>query len=156
MEYISAATAEDRPPEADACVFCEIQSPGDDRSRLLVFRGQRTQVVLNRYPYNNGHLLVMPRAHLGHFDDLDAETFAELNELVHRSVKVLERAMRPDGMNIGVNLGRVAGAGMPGHLHYHLVPRWNGDTNFMAVTGLSKVISQHLLETWDQLHPLFG
>ena len=155
MEYISSATSEGCPQEL-VCVFCRMLSPGDDRSRLLVHRAERTMVVLNRFPYNNGHLLVMPQAHLGHFDALDPETFAELHRMMHKAVHVLEQAMRPDGLNIGVNLGRVAGAGIPGHLHYHLVPRWNGDTNFMPVTGLAKVISQHLLDTYDQLKPLFA
>ncbi|OGQ89078.1 MAG: hypothetical protein A2289_25375 [Deltaproteobacteria bacterium RIFOXYA12_FULL_58_15] len=154
MEYILSSTAQEAP--TSECIFCDMQSAGDDRSRLLVYRGERTMAVLNKFPYNNGHLLVMPKAHVSHYNGLDEATFAELHQLLHKATNVLEESMRCHGMNIGLNYGQVAGAGIPGHMHYHLVPRWNGDTNFMAVTGMSKVISQHLLDTYDQLKPLFA
>lgn len=154
MEYIAASV---EPQKADeTCVFCDMLNPGDDRSRLLLHKKKHTMVVINRFPYNNGHLLIMPKAHVGHYDELDQTTFRELHDLLHETTNVVQKAFHPDGMNIGLNFGRVAGAGIPGHMHYHLVPRWNGDTNFMAVTGLAKVISQHLLETYDQLKPLFA
>jgi len=152
MAYITGPSTD---TNAESCVFCEVRSEGNDRSRLVLCRWPRTLVVMNKYPYNNGHLLIMPKTHVGRFDDLDRETFAELHELLKRSVGVLETGLAPDGMNIGLNFGKVAGAGIPGHLHYHVVPRWIGDTNFMPITGLTKVISEHLLETYDQLQPLF-
>jgi ATP adenylyltransferase len=137
------------------CVFCDAARPGDDRERLVVYRSPRAMVVLNRFPYNNGHLLVMPVGHIDRLDRLDAETFAEVHELVKRSIGVLEQVLRPEALNLGMNLGKTAGAGIAGHLHYHLVPRWDGDTNFMPVVGETKVISQHILETYDTLKPGF-
>lgn len=150
-EYITQSVKK----KPDSCVFCDIQAPGDDRARLVVHRGEHSLVVLNRYPYNNGHLLVMPNAHIGRFEALDEAAFLDLHTLVVRSIQVLEAAMQPQGINLGMNLGTVAGAGIPDHMHYHLVPRWGGDTNFMPVVGETKVISQHVLDTYDRLKPHF-
>lgn len=108
-------------------------------------------MVLNRFPYNNGHLLIAPRAHKGQLDQLDAEEILETQENLRRMVRVLNRVMHADGYNIGLNLGRVAGAGLPGHLHWHLVPRWHGDTNFMPVVADVKVIVQSLDALYDLL-----
>ncbi len=108
-------------------------------------------MVMNRYPYNSGHLLVMPRAHVGRLDELDEPSFLHLNALLVRAIQVVERALAPQGINLGMNLGQAAGAGVPRHLHYHVVPRWTGDTNFMPVTGETKVISQDLFATYDLL-----
>lgn len=141
--------------EPDACVFCEMQKPGDDRERLVLWRGRGVFVVMNRYPYNNGHLLVLPTAHHSHFRELQAETFLELHQTLARGAEILEQVMQCQAINLGMNLGRAAGAGIPGHMHYHLVPRWNGDTNFMPVIGETKVISQHLMTTYDLLAPRF-
>ncbi len=149
-EYITKPSGAPEP-----CVFCGMQTPGDDRERLVLWRGPLTFVVMNKFPYNNGHLLVLPNAHLGGFEALDPDTFAALHETLALAVSAVQKALAPDGMNIGANLGRVAGAGIPGHLHYHVVPRWNGDTNFMPVIGETKVISQHLLATYDRLKPAF-
>src|SRR5207342_2532225 len=109
----------------------------------------RSAVVLNRFPYNNGHLLVAPLAHKGRLDELDTTELLELQETLRRMIGVLDQAMTPDGYNVGLNLGRVAGAGLPGHLHWHIVPRWNGDTNFMSVLGAIDVIPQSLDALWE-------
>ena len=152
MEYIKDSV-QVRPK---TCIFCDLLAPGDDdRTRLVLYRGERAAVLMNKFPYNNGHLLVMPRAHAGHLDKLDRETFLDLHDLVHQAINVLERALKPHGLNVGMNLGLEAGAGIPDHMHYHVVPRWSGDTNFMPVIAETKVISQHLLATYDELKPFF-
>lgn len=139
-----------------SCVFCAIAAPGgDDRERLVLLRDQHSFVVLNKYPYNNGHLLVLPRAHAAHFGELDRDAFCGLNDLLAFSIEALRAGLAPHGINLGMNIGKSAGAGIPSHLHYHLVPRWDGDTNFMSVVGETKVISQHILETYDALKPYF-
>lgn len=122
-----------------------------DRENLVVARGPRTVTVLNRYPYNNGHLLVAPLRHQGRLDELDAETSAELQSEITRLIGLIERLMNPQGFNVGLNLGRVAGAGLPGHLHWHIVPRWNGDTNFMPVLTDVRIISQSLDALYELL-----
>jgi ATP adenylyltransferase len=152
MEYIKDSV-QVRPK---TCIFCGLLAPGDDRTRLVLHRGTRVAVLMNKYPYNNGHLLVMPQAHVGHLDGLDRDAFTELHETVHRAVKALEKALKPHGINLGMNLGLEAGAGIPDHMHYHIVPRWSGDTNFMPVIAETKVISQHLLGTYDELKPFFS
>jgi ATP adenylyltransferase len=133
------------------CFLCHAAPTGDDRSRLIVDRGVHTVTLLNRYPYNNGHLLVAPHRHLARLDELENDLQLEVSQTVARMVTVLEKALQPQGFNIGVNLGRAAGAGVPGHLHWHIVPRWVGDTNFMPVLGETKVISEHLHETYRKL-----
>jgi len=107
--------------------------------------------LLNRYPYNNGHLLVSPNRHVGRLDEMTSQELLDVNEWLSRLVSLLETKMKPDGFNIGVNLGKVAGAGLPGHVHWHIVPRWNGDTNFMPVVGDVKVIVQSLDALYDLL-----
>lgn len=133
-------------PGADpTCFLCrDAASPADDDRNLVVARGPTTVVVLNRYPYNNGHVLVAPARHWGRLDELDAATHLELMQTTARIVGILERGMNAEGFNVGLNLGRVAGAGLPGHLHWHVVPRWNGDVNFMPVFAGVKVIPQSL------------
>lgn len=141
-------------PDADAdCFLCQAAAAdgSTDLSRLIVGRTERTLAVLNRYPYNNGHLLVAPKRHVGRLDLLTPEERAELLESVTSWVNRLEKAMNADGFNVGLNLGRVAGAGLPGHLHWHIVPRWNGDTNFMTTVGSAKVIPQSMEELWKIL-----
>jgi ATP adenylyltransferase len=122
-----------------------------DRENLIAHRGARSVVVLNRFPYNNGHLLVAPNAHKGRLEELESGELLDLMEMVRRMVAVLQELITPDGFNIGLNLGRTAGAGLPGHLHWHIVPRWNGDTNFMPVLADAKVISQSLDSLWEML-----
>jgi len=151
MTYI----ARDSSARTELCVFCEAAKTGDDRERLVLYRSRHSFVIMNRYPYNNGHLLVMPQGHIDRLDLLDAAAFADLHQLVKQSLGVLEKILEPEALNLGMNLGKSAGAGIAGHLHYHLVPRWDGDTNFMPVIGETKVISQHILETYDCLKPGF-
>jgi ATP adenylyltransferase len=110
-------------------------------------------VVLNRFPYNNGHLLIAPKAHKGRLDELTTEETLDLQQTLTRMVDVLERLMKPEGFNVGLNLGKAAGAGLPGHLHWHVVPRWNGDTNFMPVLADTRVIAQSLDALYDLLAP---
>jgi ATP adenylyltransferase len=122
-----------------------------DRANLIVERGERTVVLLNRYPYNNGHLLVSPRHHVARLNQLTPQDHQDINLLLSRMVDRLEQLIKPDGFNIGINLGQVAGAGLPGHIHWHIVPRWNGDTNFMPVVSDTKVIVQSLESLYDML-----
>ena len=111
--------------------------------------------MMNRFPYNNGHLMVAPAAHVGSLTDLDDEQSLQLMRALRRSLTVLEETLKPEGFNAGVNLGKVAGAGIPDHVHMHVVPRWNGDTNFMPVLAETKVINQHLASSWAQLNRAF-
>jgi ATP adenylyltransferase len=143
----------DRPDPG--CVFCTKPAATEDRENLILHRGNRCFVVMNLYPYNNGHLLIIPFAHVADICAIDTETSAEVWDLVCVSKKALTNAFHPDGFNIGINQGRSAGAGIDMHMHVHIVPRWNGDTNFMPVTGEVKVISQALHETYDALLPIF-
>jgi ATP adenylyltransferase len=132
-------------PPRKTCFFCEYaKSPGRDRDNLVLLRGRDCFVLMNRFPYNNGHLMVAPLSHAGDLGKLKPGARREMFDLLVAAQKGLDRALRPDGYNIGINLGRVAGAGVPGHVHVHVVPRWNGDTNFMPVLGLTKVIPEAL------------
>jgi ATP adenylyltransferase len=148
LAYISKDPAA---KDGDECFLCRGLVANDDRRNLIVTRSELAAVVLNKYPYNNGHLLIAPKAHKGRLDELTSEESLELQLLIRRMVQAIERIMRPDGFNIGLNLGRVAGAGLPGHLHWHVVPRWNGDTNFMPVVADVRVISQSLEAFYDLL-----
>ncbi len=140
---------------ADECFLCTIPTEYDDRGNLLLLRAERVFVVLNRYPYNTGHLMIAPYEHTGDLASLEAPIADELLRVTQRSVDVLRRAYRPEGFNVGMNLGRVAGAGLPDHLHVHVVPRWTGDTNFMPVVAQTKVLPESLDQTYDRLEPLF-
>jgi ATP adenylyltransferase len=137
----------------ERCFLCAGLAASDDRTNLIALRLPLSAVVLNRFPYNNGHLLIAPRAHKGRLTDLTDDELLELQHALQRLVLVLDDVLRPDGYNIGLNLGRVAGAGLPGHLHWHVVPRWHGDTNFMPVVADVKVISQSLEALYDLLAP---
>jgi ATP adenylyltransferase len=147
-----AYIARDAPPQdGDECFICRGLAESDDRKNLVVLRTDLSAVLLNRFPYNNGHLLIAPKAHKGRLDELTADETLDLQQALTRMVQLLERAMRPEGFNVGLNLGKVAGAGLPGHLHWHVVPRWNGDTNFMPVLGDVRVIAQSLEALYDLL-----
>jgi ATP adenylyltransferase len=148
---LSYVAAPKRPTATEPCFICDGLAAADDRANLIALRTPRSVVVINRFPYNNGHLLVAPRAHNGRLDELTADELLETMETLRRMVSVLDGLMRPDGYNIGLNLGRSAGAGLPGHLHWHIVPRWDGDTNFMPVLGDVKVIVQSLDSLWELL-----
>ena len=142
-------------PKADTCIFCDALRM-DPQEGGVLFRGERCFVMLNKYPYINGHLLISPHRHVSQLEDLDPEETAELMETVRESVQRLKKAYCPDGLNLGMNLGRVAGAGVEEHLHFHLLPRWNGDNNFMTVLAETRVISESLADTWGTLLPFFG
>ncbi len=150
-EFIEAATNE----RAEGCFLCELPKSGDDRRSLIVHRAERTFVILNRYPYNSGHLMVAPYVHTGDLAQLDPEIAAELMHTTQRAVGALSRVYQPDAFNAGMNLGKPAGAGVPDHLHVHVVPRWNGDTNFMPVLAETKVLPETLDQTYARLQPAF-
>lgn len=135
----------------DRCFICRGVEEANDRDHLIALRTPLCAVVLNRFPYNNGHLLVAPKAHKAGLDDLQPHELLELMETVRHMTRLLGELLKPEGFNIGLNLGKVAGAGLPGHLHWHIVPRWNGDTNFMPVLGETKVIAQSLEALWTLL-----
>lgn len=145
---LSYITAPKRPGADDSCFLCQGLAEQDDGRNLIALRTPTSVVMLNRFPYNNGHLLVAPRAHKGKLEELDTTELLETMQTLRRMVAILDDLLHPDGYNIGLNLGRVAGAGLPGHLHWHIVPRWHGDTNFMPVLGDVKVISQSLASLW--------
>jgi ATP adenylyltransferase len=144
LEYLTA-------PEAEGCVFCHAKECDDDRESLVLLRGERAYVILNRFPYNNGHFMVVPYAHVPSLEDLDAATLTEMMLLLNRGLAALRQLMQPDGFNVGANLGRAAGAGIEEHVHIHAVPRWTGDTNFMPVVGAMRVVPQTWLQTYDEL-----
>jgi ATP adenylyltransferase len=148
LSYVAAA----KPPSADdPCFICEGLSGSDDRRNLIAWRRPLSVVVLNRFPYNNGHLLIAPRAHKGRLEEFTTDEVLEVQDTLRHMVAVLDNRMHPDGYNIGLNLGRAAGAGLPGHLHWHIVPRWNGDTNFMSVLADTRVVVQSLDSLFDLL-----
>lgn len=138
----------------DGCIFCDLPAAGPERQRenLILGCGARAFVILNRYPYNNGHLMVVPRRHVADPALLPADEYRVVTELLRRVTTAIWQAMHADGVNVGMNLGRTAGAGIDQHCHYHAVPRWNGDTNFMPVLGEAKVISVSLEDSFAQLH----
>ena len=144
MDYIKSSKPE-------GCIFCDKPKQHDDRDSLILHRGQTCFVIMNFYPYNNGHLMVVPYRHISHLELLTVNEQTEMISLLTQSSKIIKTSMQPDGLNIGMNLGKIAGAGIDDHLHFHIVPRWNGDTNFMPVLGHTKVIAQALYETWDML-----
>ncbi len=133
------------------CFLCQCGAASDDRQRAVVRRSDHCLTLLNRYPYNNGHLLVAPRSHVGRLEQLTAAEQFELTQTIAQMVLLLEKVLQPHGFNIGLNLGRVAGAGLPDHLHWHIVPRWSGDTNFMPVVAGIRVIPQSLDALWEAL-----
>jgi ATP adenylyltransferase len=147
-QYIQESSA----PTGDdsGCFLCRGLAGEDDRANLIAWRRPSSVVVLNRYPYNNGHLLVAPLSHKGTLAELTEGELVEPLETVRRCIRVLDAMIRPQGYNVGLNLGRAAGAGLPGHLHWHIVPRWDGDTNFMPVLGGAKVIVESLHSFYDR------
>lgn len=139
-------------PDADPhCFMCQAAAARNDRQRGLLLRAPNCLVLLNRFPYNNGHLLVAPQRHLARPAEIDPAVHHEMTDTINRMVDLLGRTLRPHGFNVGLNLGIAAGAGLPGHLHWHIVPRWNGDTNFMPVVGGPHVIPQSLDALWEML-----
>ena len=141
--------------KSKGCIFCEAAASTNEEESLIVHRGRRVFVLLNRYPYTNGHLMVAPYDHLSRPSQSDADTLTELMATVARGEKILSETYRTDGLNIGANLGSAAGAGVEDHYHVHLGPRWSGDTNFMTVAGGVRVVPEDLLVTRRRLAPLF-
>ena len=153
MEYIQEA----RGDEEDGCVFCRVlELPDDDPEARILVRRTLGFVTLAKYPYNPGHLLILPIRHVGDLGELRAEESAEIDDLLKQGVRALRDESDPAGFNIGLNLGRTAGAGIPGHLHWHVVPRWAGDTNFMPVIGETRVLPELLAETYGRLRGRFA
>jgi ATP adenylyltransferase len=141
----------------EGCIFCELEKEKvDDQKSLLIDKGALTFTVLNLYPYNNGHLMIVPYRHTSEFTSLNNEESIECMEKLQLALKALKSAFKPDGFNVGLNLGKVSGAGIHEHIHFHIVPRWNGDTNFMPVLGKAKVISQDLLITKKKILASYG
>jgi ATP adenylyltransferase len=143
-------------PKQDECVFCTLPKQSDDRGNLIVHRGPQAFVILNKYPYCNGHLMVVPNRHTADYGALKAEELAAMNELSQHCVKALTGAYSPGGFNLGMNLGVAGGAGIKDHLHLHVVPRWVGDTNFLPVMSDTRSMPQYLLESYDALAPYFS
>ena len=150
MEYITKAIKEDK-----EYLFCRVLKQKASKDNLVVYTSKHSMVMMNRYPYNNGHLMVIPKKHTKNLDGLSKEQSNDLHETLRLAVKVVYHAYDPQGCNIGMNMGRAAGAGIDAHIHYHIVPRWNGDTNFMPIIGELKVISEHLLNTYDRIKRAF-
>jgi len=148
MEYILQEKKE-------GCVFCDTVHQDEDSDNLILVRGEHSFIIMNRYPYNNGHLMVAPYAHVDSPTKLPAEALNEMQQMVNICLEVLKESMHPDGFNVGMNLGASAGAGIKDHIHMHVVPRWTGDTNFMPVLGDTRVIVEGLQECYCKLQPLF-
>ena len=140
--------------ESKVCIFCAALDD-DDAAPLVLFRGPSCFVILNLFPYNNGHLMVVPNRHVASLGDTTADERVELMDLTRHAEAALTEAYAPHGMNMGINLGKPAGAGVPGHLHMHVVPRWGGDTNFMTVVGQTRVLPEELPATAEKLRPIF-
>ncbi len=137
----------------EGCFLCEALSAGPDKYRenLILKVSRRSFIILNKFPYNSGHLMIVPIKHTGSYHDLEGDTVLDMDLLLKLSLKALEKVFKPHGFNVGINMGRPAGAGLESHIHLHVVPRWSGDTNFMPVLGKTKVISQDLMSTYDRL-----
>ncbi len=140
---------EKTPANGDPCFICRGVAEREDRKNLIVYRSNLSVVILNRFPYNNGHLLVCPKTHQGQLEEQSVEELLDQQVVIRKLLGIIRKRMSPDGFNVGLNLGRAAGAGVPGHLHWHIVPRWNGDTNFMPVLTDTRVIVQSLDALYD-------
>ncbi len=138
------------------CIFCDKPHQNADRKMLILFRGEQSFIMMNLYPYNNGHLLISPFEHVDNSNDLSKECRGEIMELADRSMNIIKQVMKADGFNMGANIGASGGAGIEEHIHFHLVPRWFGDTNFMPIVAHTKVQVDGLLETYDKLKTHFG
>ena len=153
-QYIAKAAAD--AGGAESCIFCQALNGSDDAASLIVFRGRECFVILNRFPYTSGHVMIAPMAHLDELQKLPPGAAHELMDLAQRVEGILRRVYRPDGLNLGMNVGRAAGAGVAGHVHMHALPRWVGDTNFMTTTGESRVLPESLEQTWEKLRKEFS
>jgi ATP adenylyltransferase len=149
MEYIENSNRE------DGCIFCNAQEKEDSAENLIAFRGEHSFVILNRYPYTSGHLMVVPFDHKANLEELDSETRAEMMELTSRGMTVLRKIYSPQAFNMGANIGEAAGAGVKEHVHIHIVPRWAGDTNFMSVVAELRVLPEALEDTYERVRKGF-
>lgn len=148
LPYIESA----QPTEG--CIFVTLPAESDDRKNLILYRGERAFVIMNAFPYTNGHLMIAPYRHTANLADLDDAELLEINQLVAKCTKWIGEAYHPNGFNIGVNLGSAGGAGIPTHVHWHIVPRWEGDTNFITTVGDVRVLPQSLEESFDRLYQI--
>ncbi len=142
-------------PKPDECVFCIQDKKDEDRERLILFRGKYSFVIMNKFPYNTGHIMVTPYRHVYSLDELNTDELNEMMNTLSRCVSILKKVFKPHGINIGLNIGEAAGAGIEEHLHFHLVPRWKGDHSFMALFSETMVIPEHLISTYNKLRPYF-
>ena len=149
MAYIDGASKD------EGCIFCTLPRQSDLRAALVLAQTEQTVVMMNKYPYNNGHLLLAPKRHENDLARLPTDEFIDLNETLRRALEIVRAVLQPGGVNLGMNLGKCSGAGIEAHLHWHIVPRWEGDTNFMPVLGETRVMPQHLLDSYDRLQPHF-
>jgi ATP adenylyltransferase len=149
MEYIKKV----KPGE---CIFCSLPKVGDDKNNFILFKGRYSFIIMNIYPYNTGHLMVVPFRHCACITNLDIDESTELNELTKKSIQILRKVNTPDGFNVGFNLGKSAGAGYDEHIHNHIVPRWTGDTNFMPVLADIKIHPESLQQSYEKLVPHFN
>lgn len=147
MPYIKLLASEG----GKECIFCKLPKENRDRENLILHRSSSSFIIMNKYPYNPGHLMVAPYRHVANLDELSDDELIDVMNLVRISIRVLKETMSPDGFNIGMNVGKAAGAGFEGHIHIHIVPRWVGDANFMPILGNTKVISEALSNTYDEL-----
>ena len=146
MKYIKDADKQ------NGCIFCDLPLDDDDKGNLIIERGKLAFVLLNRFPYTSGHMMVAPYAHISSIEDLNVQTHAELMLFITHATRVLRAVYHPDGFNIGMNIGSAAGAGFAEHVHFHIVPRWVGDANFMSTTGEVRVLPEDLETTWSRIH----
>jgi len=148
LEYIKS-------PKPEGCILCDKPAEADDAAAYIVYRGERCFVILNAFPYNNGHVMIAPYEHTGTTEDLPPETALELMQLTQRTIRALREVYGPEGFNIGINQGKAAGAGVEDHIHQHVVPRWDADTNFMPVIGSTRVLPQSLADSYRALRGRF-
>ena len=146
FEYVTKATK-----PSGGCIFVELPAQDNDRENLILYRGAKAFVIMNAFPYTNGHLMVAPYRHTANVEDLDDDELFEINALTAKAIRWLKRAYDPQGFNIGANIGSAGGAGIPSHVHWHIVPRWSGDTNFMTTVGEVRVLPQSLPDSYDRL-----
>ena len=149
MDYVS------KPSSKEGDVFLDALNSDNDRESLILFRGDLSFIIMNLYPYNNGHLMVVPYRKVNSMIDLNQKELSEIIKLSQNSMDIIKKELNADGFNFGVNVGKCAGAGIDDHIHFHVVPRWNGDNNFMPAIGNTKVVVQGLFDTYDVLYPLF-
>lgn len=149
LSYVEKASKESE--SGSGCIFVDLPAESDDRANLILYRGKTAFVMLNAYPYTNGHLMVAPYKHTASLSELSDQELLEINQLVAKCIEWITACYSPNGFNIGVNLGKAAGAGIPDHVHWHIVPRWHGDTNFMTSVGEVRVLPQSLDESWERL-----